>query len=129
MRRRQPGDGAFAALLIGTLGFTATFFVVAVACDLPFVTAELLAELAARTGSVVVPEAGGQLHPLLARWEPALLPQLESALARGASLHETVAALGAQRIEEEELRQFGDPERLLFNVNEPDDLERAAALL
>jgi molybdenum cofactor guanylyltransferase len=103
--------------------------VLAVACDLPFVTAELLAELAARSGPVVVPDAGGRLHPLLARWEPALLPRLESALARGSSLRQTVDELGAERVDEATLRRFGDPERLLFNVNAPDDLERAAALL
>ena len=40
------------------------------ACDMPFVTAELVAHLAARAGTAV-PEAGGRLHPLLARYEPA----------------------------------------------------------
>jgi hypothetical protein len=39
------------------------------------------------------------------------------------------AELGAQRLGEEELRRFGDPARLLFNVNAPGDLERAAAML
>jgi molybdopterin-guanine dinucleotide biosynthesis protein A len=104
--------------------------VLAVACDMPFVTAELLADLAARDGAVVVlPEAAGRLHPLLARWDPALLPTLRDALAREAPLHQLAGAFDAQRVGEAELRRFGDPKRLLFNVNEPGDLERAAELL
>ena len=103
--------------------------VLAVACDLPFVTAELVADLAARPAPLVVPEAGGQLHPLLARWDPGLLPALRCALARAEALHEVAEALGAERVGEDVLRRFGDPERLLFNVNAPGDLERAATLL
>jgi molybdopterin-guanine dinucleotide biosynthesis protein A len=104
--------------------------VLAVACDMPFVTAELLADLAARGGrDLVLPETAGRLHPLLARWEPAMLPALRDALAREAPLHELAEDLDAQRIGEAELRRFGDPARLLFNVNDAADLERAAKLL
>jgi molybdopterin-guanine dinucleotide biosynthesis protein A len=104
--------------------------VLAVAGDMPFVTAELLAHLAARGGrDLVLPETAGRLHPLLARWEPALLPALRDALAREAPLHELAEDLDAQRIGEAELRRFGDPARLLFNVNDAADLERAAKLL
>ena len=105
--------------------------VLAVACDMPFVTAELLADLAARGGraDLILPETAGRLHPLLARWDPALLPALRAALAREASLHELAAELDAQRVDEAELRRFGDPDRLLFNVNDRGDLERAAELL
>ena len=103
--------------------------VLAVACDMPFVTAELLADLAARTAPLVLPEADGRLHPLLGRWHPSLLPARRDALAREAPLHVVAAELDAYRIGAAELRRFGDPERLLFNVNEPGDLERAAALL
>jgi molybdopterin-guanine dinucleotide biosynthesis protein A len=105
--------------------------VLAVACDMPFVTAELLADLAARGGraKIVLPETAGRLHPLLARWDPALLPTLREALARQAPLHELARELDAERVGQAELRRFGDPERLLFNVNAPGDLERAAQLL
>jgi hypothetical protein len=39
------------------------------------------------------------------------------------------AELDAQRLGAAELRRFGEPARLLFNVNDPGDLERAAAML
>jgi len=103
--------------------------VLAVACDMPFVTAELLADLAARAGPLVVPEVDGRLHALLARWDPSLLPALRDALEREAPLHVVATELDAQRIDEAELRRFGDPARLLFNVNDPGDLDRAAAML
>jgi molybdopterin-guanine dinucleotide biosynthesis protein A len=103
--------------------------VLAVACDMPFVTAELVAELAAQAAPLVVPEADGRLHPLLARWHPSLLPALRAALDREAPLHVVVADLDAERLGAAELHRFGDPARLLFNVNGPGDLERAAAML
>ena len=98
---------------------------------MPFVTAELLAALAARGGhgGLVLPEAAGRLHPLLARWDPRLLPALRDALAREAPLQELAEELDATRIAEAELRRFGDPARLLFNVNDRGDLERAGELL
>jgi GTP:adenosylcobinamide-phosphate guanylyltransferase len=40
-----------------------------------------------------------------------------------------VAELDPVRIGEEELQRFGDPEKLLFNVNTPDDLRRAEEML
>jgi molybdopterin-guanine dinucleotide biosynthesis protein A len=103
--------------------------VLAVACDMPFVTAELIADLAAHVAPLVVPEADGRLHPLLARWHPSLLPSLCDALDREAPLRVVAADLDAQRLGTPELRRFGDPARLLFNVNAPGDLERAAAML
>jgi len=89
------------------------------------------AALAARGGQadLVLPETAGRLHPLLARWDPALLPALREALAREAPMHELAEELDATRIGEAELRRFGDPARLLFNVNDPGDLERAGELL
>jgi molybdopterin-guanine dinucleotide biosynthesis protein A len=103
--------------------------VVVCACDLPFVTPALVSRLAAAPEPLVVPRAGGRLHPLLARYAPSLLPALRHALERGASMQETVSALGPLTLDERDLRAFGDPDQLLFNVNTPADLERAEAML
>jgi molybdopterin-guanine dinucleotide biosynthesis protein A len=102
--------------------------VLTVACDMPFVTAELIADLAAHVTPLVVPDLDGRLHPLLARWHPSLLPALRDALDREAPLQVVAADLDAQRLGTAELRRFGDPARLLFNVNAPGDLEAAAAM-
>jgi molybdopterin-guanine dinucleotide biosynthesis protein A len=98
------------------------------ACDMPFVTAELVAHLAGRRGTAV-PEAGGRLHPLLARYESAAAAALAAGLDRAASLHIAVREAGAELIPEAEIARLGDPGRLLFNVNTPADLARAQELL
>jgi molybdenum cofactor guanylyltransferase len=98
-------------------------------CDMPFVTPELAGWLGSFTEPLVVPEAGGRLHPLLGRYSPELLPALERGLAAERPLSEVVAELRPRRIREGELRRFGDPDRLLFNVNSPEDLRRAEEML
>lgn len=103
--------------------------IVAVACDMPFVTPRLLAALAEAREPLVMPAPGGRGHPLLARYGPELLPELESALAREEPLRRTVESLSPRHLGEPELARFGDPERLLFNVNDEDDLARAAHML
>jgi molybdopterin-guanine dinucleotide biosynthesis protein A len=103
--------------------------VLACACDLPFVTAAFAAWMAERDVAVAVPRAGGRLHPLFALYTATLLPPLREALERRSALHETLAALDPLILDEMELGRFGDPDRLLFNVNTPSDLARAEAML
>ena len=101
--------------------------VVAVAADMPFVEDKLLAWLASHLGTTVV-SAQGRLQPLLARYDPTDLPALEAALEREASARDAVAGLDPRVVPEEDLRRFGDPARLCFNVNTPADLELAEQL-
>src|SRR4051794_31894666 len=103
--------------------------VLAIACDMPLLAPGLVLHLAGRQGTAVVPSAGGRLHPLCARYESPARAPLEHAVANGASLHDTVAALDPDLVEEAELEPFGDPELVLFNVNTPADLARAEELL
>ena len=103
--------------------------VLVVGCDMPFVTTELLAHLASLPYPLAMPSAGGRLHPLIALYARGLATGFAFLLGRDESLQQTVAELGPHLIDESELEQFGDPERLLFNVNTPEDLERAAELL
>lgn len=119
---RHPLCGIVAALRLGRP-------IVAVACDLPFVAPGLIEMLAAAPEPLVVPTLDSRPQPLLARYEPTLLPQLEAALEREEPLTRTVAALGPRLVAEDDLARFGDPQRLFFNVNDPDDLEQAEALL
>ena len=89
--------------------------VVAVACDQPFVTPELLARLAAGPEAAV--RVGDRLEPLPARYAPAALPALRAALDREASLRATLAALEPEAIECEA--------RVVASVNTPDELAAA----
>jgi molybdopterin-guanine dinucleotide biosynthesis protein A len=99
------------------------------ACDLPFLTPALVAHLAALDAPLVVPRAGERMHPLFARYTAGLLPALRDALEREAPLHESLVGLHPVILDEQDLRAFGDPARLLFNVNTPADLERAEIML
>ncbi|MGN6217642.1 MAG: molybdenum cofactor guanylyltransferase [Solirubrobacterales bacterium] len=103
--------------------------VVAVACDLPFVAPALLECLAAAPEPLVVPAVEGHPQPLLARYEASLLPALEAALEREEPLTRTVESLRPRLLGEDELARFGDPRRLLFNVNDRADLRQAESLL
>jgi molybdenum cofactor guanylyltransferase len=70
-----------------------------------------------------VPRGDGRLQPLLARYEPAALPSLAAALAHGpARLRDVVAGLDPHVLDVPDARPF-------FNVNVPEDLLTAAALL
>ena len=103
--------------------------VVVLGCDFPFVPPALLRALADAPEPLVVPAPGGDAQPLVARWSPRLLPDLEAALAREEPLRRTVAALSPRLLDGAQLAPFGDPARAFFNVNAPADLRAAADLL
>jgi molybdopterin-guanine dinucleotide biosynthesis protein A len=117
---RHPLTGIVAALEAGG-GRPA----VVVACDMPFVPSSLLAWLAERDEPLVVPRVEGRLEPLLARYAPALLDGLRSALAEERPLRDAVASLEPALVEERELERFGDPATIVLGVNDPGELERA----
>ena len=104
--------------------------VVLVAWDMPFVTADLLRELASglAQADACLPESDGPrgVEPLCAAYGPAVRPAIEAGLARGdrraVAFHDSVrvAILNGAKI-----RSLGDPGRLFFNVNTAEDLERA----
>jgi molybdenum cofactor guanylyltransferase len=103
--------------------------VVAIACDMPLVPARLLRWLAAIEAPVAICEVGGRLEPLLGRYSPQVATGLAAALADGAAMRDAVAMLDPHVIGERELARFGDPERIVFNVNSPEDLVAAERLL
>jgi molybdenum cofactor guanylyltransferase len=103
--------------------------VLAVACDMPFLVPDLLAWLASQPEPLVVAETDRGLQPLLARYDPVLIDALEAGLRREAPMQELVASLNPRIVGERELRRFGDPQRLCFNVNSPTDLARAERML
>jgi molybdopterin-guanine dinucleotide biosynthesis protein A len=103
--------------------------VVVCGCDLPFLPPALLAHLAGRCEPLVVLDAAGRLHPLVGRYTPALVDALRTGRDEQRPMHEVVTELGAVRITEPKLQRYGDPDRIVFNVNTPADLARAQELL
>jgi molybdopterin-guanine dinucleotide biosynthesis protein A len=107
--------------------------VVCLAWDMPFVPSGLLAALAARLegADAALPESDSRrgVEPLCAAYGSACGPAIRAALERGEAravgFHPYVRVA---RLPREEVLQYGDPEVLFFNVNTPDDLERAERL-
>jgi molybdopterin-guanine dinucleotide biosynthesis protein A len=91
-----------------------------VACDMPFVTTPLLRHLLslAEGTDVVVPQTERGYHPLCAVYSRACLGPAARRLARGdfklASLFDEMRV---RVVTADALEAFGDPDRLLANVN------------
>ncbi len=100
--------------------------VLVTAADMPFLTPPIVELLASadpeRTPAVVVTQAG-RLHPLLGCYQPQAAAPLAASLAAGdVALTDAVLALHPRLIEIEDTEA-------LFNVNAPEDLLHAAAVL
>jgi molybdopterin-guanine dinucleotide biosynthesis protein A len=130
----RPGrQGPLAGIEAGLLAARHRAVFVA-AGDMPFLTGDLVGYLLGLLSSdvtAVVPEFGGRLQPLCAAYEREVRSTASAALDRGTrSVRELLDTLPSVRyVHEEELRQFGDPELLLANVNSPEDLDRALMAL
>ena len=109
--------------------------VLCVAWDMPFVPATLLRALLDRMSAeqydAVLPESSGKrgLEPLCAVYGPAcaapIARRLDAGDLKAISFH-TDVRVGIVSLAQ--VRGFGDPDELFFNVNTPDDLARAEAL-
>jgi len=109
--------------------------VLCVAWDMPFVPETLLSALVAGAAGggydAFLPESSGRrgLEPLCAVYGPACAPaiarRLDSGDLQAISFHADVR-VGILSLAE--VKAFGDPDELFFNVNTPADLARAEAL-
>jgi molybdopterin-guanine dinucleotide biosynthesis protein A len=125
----DEGAGPLAALRMGLAAADGPAF--ALACDLPLLPAEVVASLVERLGDTraVVPRAMGKLQVLAAAYAPSALAAFDAALGAGeTSVRAAMELLEPRVVEIEELRAWGD-ESMFLNVNTPEDLRRAAALL
>ncbi|MCY1018357.1 molybdenum cofactor guanylyltransferase [Pyxidicoccus sp. MSG2] len=126
-----PGKGApggvHAALVAAR-----TPWVVAVACDMPFVSTEALRMLlGARDEAVdaVCFEVAGRLEPLLAAYRTTLAAGWGESLREDPSLRQLLAHARARLLPEETLRTVDPRLRSLVNVNTPEDLARHGVTL
>lgn len=99
--------------------------ILAVAVDLPLIDAATLGAIASAdpgSASVVAPLVHGRLQVLCALWLPRALPGLGSAVSSGARATAVAEELGVRAID-------GLDPTAFYNVNAPEDLLGAAALL
>jgi molybdopterin-guanine dinucleotide biosynthesis protein MobB len=103
-----------------------------VACDTPFLHPGLLRRLVARfarsDAQVVAPESGGPLgaEPLCAVYGVDCIPEIERRLRAGEhALGALLRSLRHELLPLAEVRRFGEPETLFFNVNTRENHARA----
>jgi molybdopterin-guanine dinucleotide biosynthesis protein A len=102
-----------------------------VACDMPFLSAPLVAYPAGRAAEadVVIPDAGGEFQTLHAVYGKACLPSMERRLRAGqlkiVGFFDDVRVV---RVPADEVARFADPDSAFMNLNTPEDLARARAL-
>lgn len=125
-----PDRGPIGGLHAGLLAVRAPFALV-VACDMPFLSPEVLAYMAGRPRSyeAMVPRVGGRWHPTHAVYSRDCLAPIEELLERGENrLSVLIDRLAVEAVTEAELR-LCDPElSSLLNLNEPQDLARVEAM-
>jgi molybdenum cofactor guanylyltransferase len=121
--RSHPAAGILSALE------NAAGPIVVVACDMPFVPAQLVTVLSQLAARAAIPWMGDGLQPLLARYGPSVARELERAVERREPLRDAVRAVDPLVLGPDELAGFGDLELIAFNVNDRRDLEAAERLM
>ncbi len=107
--------------------------ILAVACDMPFLSPALLGRLLAEApgNDIVAAESGGRrgVEPLCAYYGVGCIPAIEAELQRGerhiVGFYDDVRV---RRVPRADVLEFGDPEILFLNVNTPEERERAEQL-
>ena len=105
--------------------------VLIVACDMPYLSTPFLTYLLsfATEADIVVPQSERGYHPLCAVYTRACLEPVAAQLAdRRLKMRELIDSLRTRVVPAHEIRQFGDPDRLLANVNTPADYAGLEAL-
>ncbi|MBZ4419145.1 molybdenum cofactor guanylyltransferase [Myxococcus sp. RHSTA-1-4] len=122
VREKGAPGGVHAALVAAR-----TPWVLAVACDMPFVEPEALRVLLGARGDdvdAVCFEVAGKLEPLLAAYRGALGPAWGQSLVEDPSLRQLLSRFRARLLPESALRAVDPALRSLVNVNTPEDLAR-----
>jgi molybdopterin-guanine dinucleotide biosynthesis protein A len=125
-----PEGGSLGGIYSG-LRATSGDAALCVACDMPFLSAPLVAYLAGRANEadVVIPDAAGELQTLHAVYGKACLPPMERRLRAGQlkvlGFFDDVRVL---RVPADAVERLIDPAIAFMNLNTPEDLARARAL-
>lgn len=122
-----PDCGSLGGIYTG-LHASGTGWNLVTACDMPFLSASLLAHMASLRADVdaVVPVVDGRPEPTHALYHRRCLPAIEAKLRAGQlKISGFFGDVNVRYVEENEVREL-DPELLsFFNINRPEDLARA----
>lgn len=126
------GVGALGGIHAG-LQASHTQYGLVVGCDMPFLNPELLRHMIAQIGDsdygapdVVIPRLKGYTEPLHALYSRRCLGPLERLLAQGGGrIISFFSEVSVRYIEEAEVNRFDPRHRSFFNINTPEDWQRA----
>ena len=126
-----PGKGSLGGIYSGLLRSEYSHCLV-VACDMPFLNVDLLAHMVSldRDYDVLIPRADDKLEPLHAIYSKGCLPHMRDLLSRDhLRIIEFFDKVRVKYVEAAEIEVF-DPHHLsFFNVNTPEQLAAARALI
>lgn len=123
---RYVGMGSMAGVHAG-LSWSRTEWVFVAACDMPYLDASLIRNLAARLkdGVALVPETDAGMEPLHSFYSQKALPYLEEALTGGRQkLLDLLESAGAERVPAPEIARLSPGFKSFANVNTPEDYHR-----
>lgn len=124
---RYEGRGPLGGIHAGLLAAKYEAALV-LSCDMPFVTTELAAFLAAKSDgfAAVTPRCGGRVEPLCAVYARSCLAVIEDLLQGGENqVRQVFSRVNTCYVEEAELQLFGNANQLFFNLNTPQDWQEA----
>jgi molybdenum cofactor guanylyltransferase len=132
IRDSRPERGSVVGLYTALAGASDARLVVA--WDMPFVSADLLRLIVGRLvdgAAAVVPDGPLGPEPFCAAYTVECLPSIETAIERREFRMSSVVERLPKvvRVTVDEIRRFGEPERLFFNVNDGADLDAAERML
>ena len=125
------GRGSLGGLYTGLLE-AQTPWIFATACDTPFLSGELIEALTRKAWDcqVVIPYTGEGLQPLCALYHKDCLDPMKSLLDKGKlKIIEFFPQVKVQYFEEAELTALGLSPQIFFNINTPQDRQKAEALV
>lgn len=122
-----PGKGPLSGIHAGIV-HAKHDYIAAVACDMPFLDMGFINYMIGQVEGwqAVVPKIGDYFQPLCAVYAKGWQDLLENSLLNDQlKISRLYEKLSIKYIEEAEIIRFGDPDKMFFNVNNQDDLQRA----
>jgi len=125
IQERGPIGGIYSGLLA-----SGSFYNFVVACDMPFINAELIEYMITlRDGfDIVVPHIGGKYEALFSIYSKNCIRPINQAMEKDRlTVRELFAGVRVRELAGEEIMRFGDADTIFMNVNTKEDLCRIRA--
>jgi molybdopterin-guanine dinucleotide biosynthesis protein A len=121
-----PNKGPLGGILTGLICSDSEYNFLT-GCDMPFLTSEFFefVKLQKKDYDVLVPEYNSYLEPLAAVYSKKCLPFISDSLKKDQlKLKSFFPKVKVRIIKETVIREIGEPEKLFFNINYKEDVEK-----